>query len=154
MIVRKRLQKIPEALMLKVRLKLDELIRMINPYFIALSEAERRSLAVIGDEPFKFIEMCHNMSIEYTELFPSFLNTAILKEEFFTAHELWQFAKRIDQLKNDIIDIEMLAGNNALEIALAFYHTVKIAARHDIPGARIIYNELKSSFPPKKHRIP
>ena len=80
-------------------------------------------------------------------MLPGFTEMAILGEEFLIARELWNFAAKLRQMKDAIRDTELAAGNYALEAAFAFYDTVKIAARHDIPGTRVIFEELKPRRP-------
>jgi hypothetical protein len=41
----------------------------------------------------------------------------------------------------------MLAGSEAYQAALVFYKSVKMAAAHDVPGAKAVYEELKTRFP-------
>jgi hypothetical protein len=41
----------------------------------------------------------------------------------------------------------MIAGSEAYQAALMFYKSVKMAAAQDIPGAKAVYEELKTRFP-------
>jgi hypothetical protein len=41
----------------------------------------------------------------------------------------------------------MTAGSEAYQAALVFYKSVKMAAAQDIPGAKAVYEELKTRFP-------
>ena len=145
--IKKTIKKIPADVFKSAQLKLYELVKIFEPYLVALTHEERRVLAKNGTGSFEFVKLSHELAVEYPELFPSFIKTAIFQEEFFTAHELFIFAKKIEQLKNNLNDMEMLAGSRALDVALTFYKTVKIAARRDIPGARAIFEELKPAFP-------
>jgi len=104
-------------------------------------------------ESIKFLEVSHGIALENSELFPTFIKTAVFREEFSTAHQLWLVVNKINQLKENINDTGMLAGNYAMETALIFYQTVKIAALHDIPGARVIYEELKPAFHSRKRSL-
>ena len=143
-------RKIPVDVIQIARQKLDEIINLLGPYLLTLTPGERQALVKIGDESFKFLRSSHELAVDYPDLFPAFMQAAVFKEEFSTVNELWGFISKINNLRDDINDTEMLAGNNALEFAIAFYHTVKIAARRDIPGARIIFEELKPKFSIKK----
>ena len=44
-------------------------------------------------------------------------------------------------------DTMLVAGSEAYISALAFYGSVKYAARLNQPGAEVIYSELKRQFP-------
>jgi hypothetical protein len=41
----------------------------------------------------------------------------------------------------------MTAASEAYQAALVFYKSVKIAAAQDVPGAKAVYDELKTRFP-------
>ena len=145
--IKKTIKKIPADVFQNAQLKLNELVKMFEPYLVVLTPEERQTLTKNGTGSFEFVKLSHELAVEYPELFPSFIKTAIFREEFFTAHELFIFARKIEQLKNNLNDTEMLAGSRALDVAMTFYQTVKIAARRDIPGARTIFEELKPAFP-------
>lgn len=150
------IKKIPVEVLINAQKRLDEVINIVEPYVVALTPSERQTLVKIGAESIKFLELAHTFAVEYPGLFPIFRKAAVFKEEFFTVRELWTFGNKLEQLKSNVSDTEMAAGSHALETALDFSHTVKIAARHDIPGARVIYEELKPRFPSKRrnqHRI-
>ena len=46
----------------------------------------------------------------------------------------------------------MTAGSEAYQAALVFYKSVKMATAQDIPGAKAVYEELKTRFPGGKRR--
>ena len=149
---KKSIKKIPEDVLQRIQSKLDEMIGLLKPYLVILTAEERQALAKIEKETFRFLEMSHGLAVDYPDLFPSFMKAAVFGENFSTVHELSGFIGKLNNFRDGMIDTEMLAGNYAMEFALAFYHTVKIAARRDIPGARVIFEELKLKFPSKKHR--
>jgi hypothetical protein len=51
------------------------------------------------------------------------------------------------QLGEGIGGAEMAAGSDAYQDAFVFYKSVKTAAAQDIPGAKAVYEELKTRFP-------
>ena len=138
---------IPLSILRDAHLKLEEVINMLDPYLVALNPPERQGLARMGAESFEFIEVSYGLAVGNPELLPAFVDASIFGEDFSIAQELWSFTAKLDQLKDIINDAEMAAGNYGLEAALAFYNMIKIAARHDIPGARMIFEELKSRRP-------
>jgi hypothetical protein len=50
-------------------------------------------------------------------------------------------------LEEGIGDTEMTTGNEAYQAAPVFYKSAKMAAAQDIPGAKAVYEELKTRFP-------
>jgi hypothetical protein len=59
---------------------------------------------------------------------------------------------RIRQLDENASDTEMTAGSEAYQAALVFYKSVKMAAAQDVPGAKAVYEELKTRFPGGKRK--
>jgi TolA-binding protein len=55
-------------------------------------------------------------------------------------------------LKKNSSDTEMTAGSEAYQAALVFYKSVKMAAAQDVPGAKAVYEELKTRFPGGKRK--
>jgi hypothetical protein len=53
----------------------------------------------------------------------------------------------LQQLLQGVDDTVMIAGSEAYNQSLVFYNAVKEAARQDIPGAKAIYDDLKTRFP-------
>jgi len=127
-------------------------MELLAPYFVGLTPSERQTLVKMETDSIRFLELSHGIAVENPELFPAFMKVAIFREEFSIARELWVVVNKINQLKANIDDTGMLAGNYAMETALTFYHTVKIAAKRDIPGARVIYEELKPAFRSRKRK--
>ena len=94
-----------------------------------------------------FISLCYTSAVEYPDLFPLFAEKDVFREDYLIAERLWKLGCRIEQLR-DILDYNgQLADLNALNHSMAFYQTVKIAARRNIPGARVLFEELKPALP-------
>jgi phosphoribosyl-ATP pyrophosphohydrolase len=51
------------------------------------------------------------------------------------------------QASETVGDISLLAGSEAYQAALSFYHYVKLLASQDVPRAKAVYEELKKRFP-------
>jgi hypothetical protein len=48
--------------------------------------------------------------------------------------------------------MKMVAESEAYQAALVFYSSVKVAAAQDVPGAKAVYDELKTRFPGGKRK--
>ena len=146
----RRVKRIHKDLLLNAQSKLDELIELLEPCLVSLTASERKLLDKIGSEYMEFLELSYEMVLGSPELFPASLKASSFGEKLSSAYELWVLINKIDNLRNNISDTKTLIGNHAMENALAFYNSVKIAARRDIPGARAMYEELKPAFPPRR----
>ena len=150
----KLINKIPPEVLYNARMKLDETMTLLEPYLVRLAPSERRTLVKMEAKSLKFLEFTHELAVEYPDLFPTFAREDVFREEFVTVRELWALGAKLELLSNRVCDAEMAAGTHTLETAEAFFQTVKIAARHDIPGARAIYEDLKLRFPSRRPKSP
>ena len=137
--------KIPPDVLCDARQKFDEVVKILESHLVLLSPSEKRSFRKNNTGLIQFLELSHSLSVESPGLFPAFMDSETFREEYFATHELWMLENKINQFREYVNDTEILLGNRTLQIALGFYQTVKIAARHDIPGARVIFEELKSA---------
>jgi hypothetical protein len=71
-------------------------------------------------------------------------------DAFGDAHGLWTILNIIQQLEESVNDT--VAGSEAYQAALVFYHSVKAAAAQDVPGAKAVYEELRTRFPNGKRK--
>ena len=132
------------------RQKLEEALFILKPYILTLNAEERQPLEKLGIEHLTFIEKSYQLNLKYPEMIPEFFEKEIFTEEFFKARALLDISEKLDQIKEELRDTKLAAGNLGLRAAFAFYNTVKIAARHKIPGTAIIYEELKPIRPAGK----
>ena len=138
--------KIPPCVLFCAKIKLDELEKLLEPYIVALSPNEEKTFIKMDAESMEFLKRSQSYAAGNVQLFPAFRDEALFKKEYFIAQELWTLTRRINHIYNCLYNMGTLAGNNALESAMAFYNTVKIAAKRDIPGAKAIFEDLKLSF--------
>ena len=133
--------------------KLEEVMTMLGPYLVVLSPMERQVLVEMDDEYVNFIEVSYGLAAESPDLLGCFLQTGNFREDFSIVQGLLRLAAKLNEFKHSISDTEMAAGNYGLQAALAFYNTIKIAARHDIPGTRVIFEELKARRPQGRRKL-
>jgi hypothetical protein len=114
---------------------------------LALTPEERRELPKMGAKTLSFVEKAYDFAKQNPNLVPPYLDLAAFGVDFTDAHGLWTLANTVRQLGEGLDDTEMAAGSEAYQAALVFYKSVKMAAAQDIPGAKAIYEELKTRFP-------
>ena len=145
-----KIKKITLELLLNAQSKLDEITSLLEPCLVSLTESEKKNLCKIEAKSVEFLKVSHGMAVSNLDLFPESMDITYFGEKTALTEELWTLFNKVDILKNKIIDTNALIGNHAMENALAFYNTVKIAARRDIPGVRVVFEELKAIFPPRR----
>jgi hypothetical protein len=143
---------IPEDTLKDVYAKIEAAKTALAPYTLALTPQERRVMLKMGDKSLAFVEKAYDYACDNPTLVPSYLNMDDFGKDFGDAHGLWRLLTAIQQLEEGVSDTIMAAGSEAYHAALAVYHNVHAAAKEDIPGAKAVYQTLKSHFPKNKKR--
>jgi hypothetical protein len=143
-------QVIPSTILTQAQTKIDEAKTLLAPYLLALTPAERRELPKMGEKTIGFVEKAFDFARQNPNLVPPYLDVDAFGVDFSDAHGLWSLLNSVEQLKEGLDDTEMIAGSEAYQAALVFYKSVKMAARQDIPGAKAVYEELRTRFPPTR----
>jgi hypothetical protein len=143
---------ISDATIAQVHSQVSAVIQQIQPYSIALTPHERQTMLKMGDKSLAFVEKAHDYAVDNPTLTPSYRDMAAFDVDFADAHGLWSLLTLIKQLEEAVEDTIMTAGSEAYHAALAFYHNVQAAAKDDIPGAKAIFENLKTRFPGGKRQ--
>jgi hypothetical protein len=101
----------------------------------------------MGEKTLSFVEKAYDFAKQNPNLIPPYLDLDAFGADFTDAHGLWSLSNTVRQLGEGLDDTEMAAGSEAYQAALVFYKSVKMAAAQDIPGAKAVYEELKTRFP-------
>ena len=142
----------PQDVLNGVRSKLEEIKMALEPYLNKLSPDERRDLETKEADSLEFMALAHELAVEYSELLPGLIGEPLYRKEFSVIYNLNYIKNRLNYLIGEIEDTELTIGNNVLDTARVFYNTVRIAARRDEPGVRVIYDEFRARIPSRKYR--
>ena len=119
---------------------------LLKPYLIALTPAERKNLPKMSDRSTPFVEKVLDYSRTNPEMAPAYLDVNELQIDVQSVRELNQLARQSQKLASGLDDTMMLAGSEAYVASLAYYNSVKVAARLNVPGAKLIHDDLKKRF--------
>ena len=104
----------------------------------------------MNDKSLPFVQK----ALEYTqtnpEFAPPFINLPELKIDVEAVETLTKLERALTQLVSAVEDTAMLSGSEAYITSLAYYNSVKLAARNNIPAAQIIYDDLSKRFDGQK----
>jgi hypothetical protein len=106
----------------------------------------------MGEKTIGFVEKAYDFSRQNPNLVPPYLELDAFGVDFSGAHGLWTLLNTVQQFEQTIDDTEMIAGSEAYQTVLVFYKSVKAAAAQDVLGAKAVYEELKTRFPPRGGR--
>jgi hypothetical protein len=118
----------------------------LKQYLIALTPAERQQLPKMGDGNMPFVMKSLEYAQTNPEFVPAYLDVNELKTDLDAVEALTQLFRLIQQLQTNVEDTIILSGSEAYLASLAFYHSVKQAARMNVPGAKTIAEDLRMRF--------
>ena len=119
----------------------------LQPYLIALTPDERHDLFKMSDKSVSFVNKSLSYAATNPEFAPPFINTMEMSKDVQAVDVLNPISSALQQITSNTEDTIMLAGSEALVTSLAYYNTVKEAAKRDVPNAKTIYEDLKQRFP-------
>jgi hypothetical protein len=122
------------------------------PLYAGVDPVERQGMPKMGEKTIGFVEKAYDFAKQNPNLVPPYLETAAFGTDFTDAHGFWTVRNLVQQLEEGISGTEMTAGSEAYQAAFVFYKSVKMAAAQDMPGAKAVYEELKTRFPGGKRK--
>ena len=119
---------------------------ILDPDLIALTAKERQTLLKMGDGTQPFVEKTLEYAATNDSFKPPYLDVNELRIDLEAVKVLTHITRSIAQLHSNLEDTIMQAGSEAYAAGLAYYQSVKTAARHDILDAKTVYADLRARF--------
>ena len=138
---------IPEADMSEINKAITTLNEKLLPHLVNLSPGDRLELPKMGDKTVAFVTKSISHMEENPNLIPKYLEVDPVKVDLAAIETLRKILSALKNLADMADDTMLLSGSEAYVAALAFYNYIKGAARANVPGAEMIYNDLKKRFP-------
>lgn len=137
---------IPDEVITEVTQKLGEAAAALQPYLIALTPEERKSIPKMSDKTLPFVEK----TLEYCETAPQFAPPYMDREALYgdmkVTQQLTPLLRTVVAMNDGLDDTVMEAGGEGYINALNYYNSVKQAAKMNVPGAKSIYEDLSKRF--------
>ncbi len=138
--------KITAAEVQQVTAALKVVTDTLTPYLVALTPEERKALPKMSDGTLPFVQKALDYATNNPQFVPSYIDVPELKVDVDATSSLLQIDRPLEQLAQNLNDTVMLCGSEANVAALAFYNSVKQAAKMKVPGAESIANDLGERF--------
>jgi hypothetical protein len=122
-------------------------IRTKLPFAIQVGAQERLELPKLGEKTIGFHEKCTAYMASNPEFIPPFVEPAEVGKDISLRDQIHQFLPQLLELVSLITGTEMVVGSEIYMANLAYYQSVREAARRGRPGAEDIYNDLQTRFP-------
>lgn len=141
---------IPDELVNEAIQGATDLSETFKPYLIALTPEERHDLLKMNDKTIPFV----NKTMEYVatapQFVPPYMDTTAMANDLKVYNQLIPLLRLTKRLLNGFDDTIMAAGSESYSHALQYYNSVKQAAKLDVPGAKVIYEDLSKRFERKR----
>ena len=121
--------------------------KLLQPYLHALTGADRQGLAKMGDKTIPFVAKNLDYSRSNPQFTPAYLDVVELEKDLNVATGLTPLLRICEQITSNLDDTIMLSGSEAYVSSLAYYNTVKQAAKMNVPDAKPIFEDLQQRFP-------
>ena len=112
----------------------------------ALTPAERRRMLGSGVRRYGFIDKVSDVSEANPEFAPKFFSTTALKTSIRKIELLRNISVELQQMQRIVDDALLREGDDAFQMALGYYNTVREASRRRQPGAEAIFRALQLFF--------
>lgn len=113
---------------------------------VNLTPEERKALPKMGDGSWPFVQKSMTYVQSNPEYLPAYLNKVEFERDYNLAVELDKISQQLQQLTQLVEHTQMAAGSEAMQVALQYYHTVKMAATQNNPGAGAIADDLAKRY--------
>jgi len=118
----------------------------LQPLLIALDKRDKQMLAKMSDKSIPFVEKVMQYMKTNPEFVPPFINVTEAENDFKSFTDLREFLRPLLQMTDNLDDTETLAGSETWQASLAFYNSVKSAAKLGVLDAQAIYEDLRPRF--------
>jgi hypothetical protein len=114
---------------------------------VGLSDDQRRKLLKLGTKTVGWDEKAASYMASHPELIPAYVDSAALSQNRQVRVDLGDIIHAISAVVQNLTDTQMIIGNQILKPELAFYNSAAEAAKHGVPNAQAIADDLGSRFP-------
>ncbi len=119
---------------------------LLKPHMVALTNEERRQMPKMSDKSVPFVEKALQYAKKYPELVPAFIDMSEMGIDVRAVETLNDLHQDAHRICGNLDDTRMLAGSEAYVAALAFYNSVKMGTKMNVPAAKQVYEDLKKRF--------
>lgn len=122
------------------------IVDILEPIVVALLADDKKNMAKLGEKSVSFAEK----SMQYMETNPEFLPAYVsldeVKKDYKAFGQLNTILRPLMQIIGNVDDTATLCGSDTISACLAYYASVSVAAKMNVPNAQAIYDDLSQRF--------
>jgi hypothetical protein len=126
--------------------KIAELETKVTEFAIEMHIDNKRSMGILGDRSLPFTEHTFMLANERKELVPQYVNMEEFKKDLDLYKKCKELLKMLEIVHERVLDTYIGAGSDAFGAARKIYNYVKGLVKVNMPGASVIYDELKKRY--------
>ena len=130
----------------KIDAAVAELNKVLKPLLISLTADQRREIPKMSDGTTPFVEKTLDYAKSNAEFAPPYMDIPELEVDLKAVEDLQSVYRPLLQLMQQLDDSIMLSGSEAYIASLAYYNSVKVGSRMNVPSAKAIFDDLKKRF--------
>ena len=138
--------KLSDEEFIALKQKLGEIDAKVNDFALELHITDKHTLQSMGLHSIPFTEYAYMMATQRKDLVPSYLNMEEFNNDMTLFTQARELLQMVEMLRERLIDTSTAAGADAFTSARKFYTAVKGAIKSEIPGAAVIYEEMRKRF--------
>lgn len=123
------------------------LVRDKLPFLVSLNPQERREMAKMGEKSIGFDEKCALYMNNHAEFVPGFLDMQEVARDRVLRAQILEFWSTLNALTQRVDDTLMVVNQDIWMANLAYYQSVREAAKRGRPNAQTLYDDLRTRFP-------
>jgi hypothetical protein len=125
--------------------KLNE-VRELMPFAVGLSSRDRLTYPALGSKGTQFVQRSLESMRQNPSLVPAFVDVKSIESSYTMYNNLLGIVESVQQLERLVSDTMHVAGSSSRSQAFEFYNSVQRGAKANVPGAQIVFENLKTRF--------
>jgi hypothetical protein len=115
-------------------------------FTVGLSDQERHDILKLGSKRVGWDEKVASYMAGHPEFIPAYVDMAVLTQNRQVRSDIGDIIRAVQTVLESLTSTSMKIGNQILKPELAYYHAAQEAAKHGVPGAQAIADDLGTQF--------
>ena len=115
-------------------------------FLVNLTPKQRQKLPKMGNSSQSFVSKAMEIAANNPQFVPPYANLAAMSKDYDLAVRLQGIQMQLASLSEKVTNTQIAAGSEAYVTALALYTSLKAAAKANVPGAKVLADELGERF--------
>lgn len=131
------------------RAKIEDLLGQLNTeldFTVGFTTEERQALPKMNDGNQPFVEDALAGMKQVPDIFPAYVKADELQKDYDLFMQIGPLVTSLLTLGEKLLDTQILAGSEAYVTALMIYRLAEAAAKAGLPGADVLYQQLRKRF--------